>query len=75
MRSRVSRVSKLALAFSGVFSSGAVLAFLVYGPMVDIKSTLMFLRVFRRRNVLYLVLLPLLMTILLTVGWNYLLAG
>lgn len=65
----------IALAFSGVFSSGAVLAFLVYGPMVDIKSTLMFLRVFRRRNVLYLVLLPLLMTILLTVGWNYLLAG
>ena len=30
--------------------------------MVDIKSTLMFLGVFKRRTVLYLILLPLLMT-------------
>jgi uncharacterized membrane protein YraQ (UPF0718 family) len=33
----------LALALSGVFGPGALLAFLVYGPMIDIKSGLMFL--------------------------------
>ncbi len=54
----------IALAFASTFTSGSVLAFLVFGPMVDIKSTLMFLRVFRKRTVVYLILLPLLMTLL-----------
>ncbi len=52
----------LALAFAGTFTTGSILAFLTFGPMVDIKSTLMFLSVFRARTVVYLVLLPLLMT-------------
>jgi hypothetical protein len=60
----------IALSFAGTFTTGSVLAFLVFGPMVDIKSTLMFLGVFRRRAVLYLILLPLLMTILFTVFIN-----
>jgi hypothetical protein len=38
--------------------------------MVDIKSTLMFLGVFKRRTVAYLVLLPLMMTIVVTVAIN-----
>lgn len=63
----------IALAFVGRFASGALLAFLVYGPMVDIKSTLMFARVFRRRSVAYLVLLPLLLTLVSTTLWNLLL--
>ena len=60
----------IALAFVGSFTSGSILAFLVYGPMVDIKSTLMFMRVFRKRTVLYLVLLPLLMTLTATILIN-----
>lgn len=60
----------IALAFAGTFTSGSILAFLVFGPMVDIKSTLMFLGVFRRRAVLYLILLPLVMTILAAVIIN-----
>ena len=36
----------LVLTFAGTFTTGAILAFLVFGPMVDIKSTLMFLTVF-----------------------------
>jgi hypothetical protein len=48
----------LALAFVNTFTTGAVVAFLSFGPMVDIKSTMMFLGVFRRRAVFYLVLLP-----------------
>jgi uncharacterized membrane protein YraQ (UPF0718 family) len=56
----------LALAFVGSFPPAAILAFLVFGPMVDIKSSLMFLRVFQRRTVLYLIFLPLMATLLLT---------
>jgi uncharacterized membrane protein YraQ (UPF0718 family) len=60
----------LALAFTGTFTTGSILAFLTFGPMVDIKSTLMFAGVYRRRVVLYLVLLPLLMTMLIGVWLN-----
>lgn len=60
----------IALAFTGTFTTGSILSFLVFGPMVDIKSTLMFLGVFRRRAVVYLILLPLLMTILAGVFIN-----
>jgi len=65
----------LSLAFASTFTTGSVLAFLVFGPMVDIKSTLMFLRVFKKRYVFYLAVLPLLLTALaavfinLNLGW------
>jgi uncharacterized protein len=62
--------SFLALAFTSTFTTGSVLAFLTFGPMVDVKSTLMFLGVFKRRTVLYLILLPLLMTMLIGVWIN-----
>jgi uncharacterized membrane protein YraQ (UPF0718 family) len=61
----------ISLAFVGSFTNGSILAFLVFGPMVDIKSTLMFLQVFRRRTVVYLIMLPLLMTILVALILNY----
>ena len=60
----------LALAFASTFTTGSILGFLVLGPMVDIKSVLMFLSVFRRRTALYLVLLPLMMTLLIGVYLN-----
>lgn len=65
----------LALSFVNTFTTGSILAFLVFGPMVDIKSSLMFLGVFRRRTVLYLILLPFLLSLLmgvfinLNIGW------
>ena len=62
--------SFIALAFAGTFSSGAVLAFLVYGPMVDIKAIVMYLRVFKRRTVIYLTLLPLLLILVSAVLIN-----
>jgi len=61
----------VALGFAGTLSAGSVLAFLVFGPMVDIKSTLMFLRVFRKRAVVYLIVLPLLMNFLAGILINY----
>ena len=60
----------IALSFAGSFTTGAVLAFLVFGPMVDIKSTFLFLHVFQRRNVLFLILFPLLLTILIAIFLN-----
>jgi uncharacterized membrane protein YraQ (UPF0718 family) len=60
----------LALAFVGTFTTGSILAFLTFGPMVDIKSTLMFLGVFKRRTVAYLIVLPLLMTLLIGIWLN-----
>jgi uncharacterized membrane protein YraQ (UPF0718 family) len=60
----------LALAFAGTFTTGSILAFLTFGPMVDIKSTLMFLGVFRRKIVFYLIALPFLLTLLFGVWLN-----
>ena len=61
----------LALAFVGTFTTGSIVSFLVFGPMVDIKSALMFLSVFRRRSVGYLILLPFLLSLLAGVWWNF----
>ncbi len=60
----------LALSFVNSFTPGSILSFLVFGPMVDIKSALMFLGVFKRRIVIYLILIPLLLTLLITVFLN-----
>jgi uncharacterized membrane protein YraQ (UPF0718 family) len=60
----------LSLAFVNTFTTGSILAFLVFGPMVDIKSILLFLGVFKRKIVLYLILLPFLMVTLLAVFIN-----
>ena len=62
----------IALAFLGTFSTGAVVAFLVFGPMVDIKAILMYLRVFNRKTVVYLSTLPFLFSILAGVLINFL---
>jgi uncharacterized membrane protein YraQ (UPF0718 family) len=60
----------LSLAFASSFTTASLLAFLVFGPMVDIKSTLMFLGVFKQRVVVYLILLPLQLVFLLAVFAN-----
>jgi len=62
----------VALGFLGTFSFGSVLSFLVFGPMVDIKSIIMYLQVFRRRAVVYLVAIPFMMSLLAGVIFNYL---
>lgn len=61
----------VALSFVNSFSMGAILSFLVFGPMVDVKSALMFLSVFRRRAVALLILLPLLLSLLLGLLVNF----
>lgn len=60
----------LALSFANTFTTGAILGFLTFGPMVDVKSSLMFLGVFRRRAVAYLILLPLLLNLVIALLIN-----
>lgn len=65
----------LALAFASTFTTGSILAFLTFGPMVDIKSTLMFLGIFRRKIVVLLIFLPFLMTMVISLILNLLNIG
>jgi uncharacterized membrane protein YraQ (UPF0718 family) len=62
----------VALSFVNTFTTGSILGFLVFGPMVDVKSSLMFLGVFRRRIVAYLILLPFLFNLFVAVLINLL---
>lgn len=64
----------VALAFAGSFLPGALLAFLVFGPMIDLKSVLLFETTFRRRIVVALVALTTLLVSGVTIGINLLLA-
>jgi len=54
----------VALSFAQTFSTGSILAFLVYGPMIDVKAIMMFTRVFKKKTILYLALIPLFLVIL-----------
>lgn len=47
----------IASSFSGMFDFGPLLAFLVFGPMIDLKNTLMLLSTFRVKFVLILIAL------------------
>ncbi|HIW33298.1 MAG TPA: permease [Candidatus Paenibacillus intestinavium] len=44
----------VASSFAGTFSAGSIVTFLVFGPMLDFKSTLMLLSVFKYKFVLLL---------------------
>ena len=63
--------SFVALGFTGAFSFGSVLSFLVFGPMVDIKSTIMYLQVFKRRAVAYIILIPFMISLIAGLVFNY----
>ncbi|MDR7240839.1 permease [Neobacillus drentensis] len=46
----------VASSFGSTFTEGSILAFLVFGPMIDIKNTLMLFAYFKKRFVLFLLL-------------------
>lgn len=46
----------IASTFSNQFSSGSIVAFLIFGPMIDIKNTLMLMGAFKTKFVLKLIL-------------------
>ncbi len=59
-----------ALSFASAFTSGSLLAFLVFGPMIDIKTVGLLLSVFKSRAVIYMMILATLLTFLLTLAVN-----
>ncbi len=60
----------LALSFARTFTTGSILTFLTFGPMVDIKSAAMYMGVFKRRTVIYMIVLPFLISVLFGVWLN-----
>ncbi len=60
----------LALSFARTFTTGSILTFLTFGPMVDIKTTAMYAGMFRRRTVIYMVVLPFLISVLAGIWLN-----
>lgn len=61
----------IALSFVNTFTPGAILAFLVFGPMIDIKSTLMLTTTFRRHIVAVIILLCFQLTLLAGIIVNF----
>ena len=62
--------SFFALSFASTFTSGALLAFLVFGPMIDLKNISLLLTVFKGRAIVYLFVLAAQLTFLLTLVMN-----
>lgn len=53
----------IAASFNGIFQQGPLLAFLVFGPMIDFKNTLMMLSTFKLKIVLILIALTSVLTL------------
>jgi hypothetical protein len=62
--------SFFALSFASTFTSGSLLAFLVFGPMIDIKGIGLLLSIFKPRAVVYLFVLAGQLTFLFTLFIN-----
>lgn len=62
--------SFFALSFASTFTSGSLVAFLVFGPMIDLKGVGLMLSIFKPRAILYLFLLAAQLTFLLTLALN-----
>ncbi len=59
-----------ALSFAATFTSGSLLAFLVFGPMIDLKGIGLMLSIFKGRAVIYLIVLAAQLTFLMTLAVN-----
>jgi uncharacterized membrane protein YraQ (UPF0718 family) len=60
-----------ALSFAATFTSGSLLAFLVFGPMIDIKGIGLMLSVFKPRMIIYLFALAAQLTFIFTLSYSY----
>ncbi|WP_041933573.1 permease [Gloeothece verrucosa] len=63
--------SFFALSFAATFTSSSLLAFLVFGPMIDIKSMGLMLSIFKPRMLIYLFALAAQLTLILTLCHSY----
>ncbi len=60
-----------ALSFAATFTPGSLLAFMVFGPMVDLKAIGLMLTLFKPRTIFYLVILTLQFTLVGALAINY----
>ena len=60
-----------ALSFSGTFTSGSLLSFLTFGPMIDLKAVGLMLSIFRPKAVFYLFMIAGSMTFFCALFVNY----
>ncbi|MBD1839855.1 permease [Coleofasciculus sp. FACHB-64] len=63
--------SFFALSFATTFTSGSLLAFLVFGPMIDLKGIGLMLSIFKPRAVFYLFGLAAQLTFIMTLLYTY----
>lgn len=62
--------SFFALSFASTFTSGSLVAFLVFGPMIDLKGVGLMLSIFKPRAIFYLFALAAQLTLVLTLFLN-----
>jgi uncharacterized protein len=63
--------SFFALSFAATFTSGSLLAFLVFGPMFDLKSIGLMLSIFKPKPIIYLFAIATQLTFLFTLFVNF----
>jgi uncharacterized protein len=61
----------VALAYAGTFTNGSLVAFLVFGPMIDLKAVLLMLTVFSARTVALVTVVVAEAVFLVGLGLNY----
>jgi uncharacterized membrane protein YraQ (UPF0718 family) len=59
-----------ALSFTSTFTSGSILAFLVFGPMIDIKAWIMLRSIFKVKTIIWITLFTAQLAFLLTLFIN-----
>ncbi|SEP39529.1 permease [Propionispora vibrioides] len=65
----------IAASFGSSFTTGALIAFMVFGPMIDLKNTLMLYHSFRLRFVLTLIIVAVFLCVSLSYLSNLLVGG
>jgi len=60
------------LSFASTFTNASLVAFLVFGPMIDIKAIGLMLSIFKPRMIVYLMVIVAQLTFILTLSYNYL---
>ena len=63
--------SFFALSFAATFTTSSLLAFLIFGPMIDIKGIGLMLSIFRPRIIVYLFALAAQLTFIFTFSYSY----
>lgn len=60
------------LSFASTFTTGSLIAFLVFGPMIDIKGIGLMLSIFKPKMILYLTAIAAQLTFIFTLSYSYL---